>query len=596
MSTVPSMPSFFTGTVKAYNFFFGPEVADAPVAVGSREGLVGNRQRDFQPRSPLDVEVVVTANRPLAHDSEIAVYNPNTRGRMANGQMYDDDALTVAHPDLPLGTKITLSNGENSVDVVVTDRSNTTFVLSGAAAKALNAKRDDRLEWAYQGHDTEICDEDCEPETEHPALRRQTPVIAADQGFSEDMFAGDMCADPEDCDPTEGLVAECDPNDGLVTADEPAVASSPRRVNRAPTDRDTLGPVGMDSTANEMAEMLMLPATTVEQVEPAESGPVDPFDDSRPWQSRVTHLASLLGSDDEALKDKVFRESGGRPNKSNPRSSAEGWSQFINSSCISAWAKRAVNYTEPEFIEENFEFKIINREKGIGRWVVKDPALEDAILDMRNVLAIDVAMAAEYADYHSQKAQRFLGHYPTAGQQYAMHFLGYGGFKELYKAQKYNPDMPARDVKSLSKAASANPGIFYRNGQPRSAAQVYASLIRTGAGEEPVRVRQRDPELKKIFVAELNKRGIELPSQVRERERIAEEQAKREAEMSRYMAHVIDDSTNTIQQDNTYYNIEPLAVGGFREIPIPSHLDLSSSYELCPDDGSNVSTLLAERQ
>ncbi len=595
MSTVPSMPSFFTGTVKAYNYFFGPEVADAPVAVGSREGLVGNRQRDLQPRSPLDVEVVVTAKRPLAHDSEIAVYNPNTRGRMANGQMYDDDALTVAHPDLPLGTKITLSNGENSVDVVVTDRSNTTFVLSGAAAKALNAKRDDRLEWAYQGHDTEICDEDCEPETEHPALRRQTPVIAADQGFSEDMFAGDMCADPEDCDPTDGLVAECDPDDGLVTADEPAVASSPRRVNRAPTDRDTLGPVGMDSTANEMAEMLMLPEPEVEQVEAIPSEPVDPFDDSRPWQSRVTHLASLLGSDDEALKDKVFRESGGIAHSANPRSTAEGWTQQLDQTCISAWAKRAAHYTEPEFIEQNFEY-VYNPKKKEGKWVVKDPLLEKAILEMRQELPIDITMSAEMLDYHSAKAQRFLGHYPTAGQQYAMHFLGYGGFRELYKAQKYNPDMPVTDVKYMKRSAASNPGVFYRNGQPRSAAQVYASLIRTGAGEEPVRVRQRDPELKKIFVAELNKRGIELPSQVRERERIAEEQAKREAEMSRYMAHVIDDSTNTIQQDNTYYNIEPLAVGGFREIPIPSHLDLSSSYELCPDDGSNASTLLAERQ
>jgi rare lipoprotein A (peptidoglycan hydrolase) len=52
-------------------------------------------------------------------------YGPQHHGRlMANGRPFDMHADTVAHPSLPLGTRLRLTNPDNgsSVDVKVTDR------------------------------------------------------------------------------------------------------------------------------------------------------------------------------------------------------------------------------------------------------------------------------------------------------------------------------------------------------------------------------------------------------------------------------------------------------------------------------------------
>lgn len=50
-------------------------------------------------------------------------YGEGYRGRtMANGQPFDPDALTCASWAYPLGTKLRITHGGNSVDVVVTDR------------------------------------------------------------------------------------------------------------------------------------------------------------------------------------------------------------------------------------------------------------------------------------------------------------------------------------------------------------------------------------------------------------------------------------------------------------------------------------------
>src|SRR5262245_58612998 len=52
-------------------------------------------------------------------------YGPGFHGRRtASGEIYDQDALTAAHPSLPFGTRVRVTNLDNgrAVDVRITDR------------------------------------------------------------------------------------------------------------------------------------------------------------------------------------------------------------------------------------------------------------------------------------------------------------------------------------------------------------------------------------------------------------------------------------------------------------------------------------------
>jgi len=77
---------------------------------------------------------------------EASWYGERHQGRRtASGEPYDMYALTAAHPDLPLGTRVRVTNLRNgrSVDVRVNDRGPTVagriIDLSYAAAQALGA-------------------------------------------------------------------------------------------------------------------------------------------------------------------------------------------------------------------------------------------------------------------------------------------------------------------------------------------------------------------------------------------------------------------------------------------------------------------------
>ena len=70
---------------------------------------------------------------------------PHHGRRTASGDIFDQDALTAAHPSLPFGTLVRVTNMENgrTVDVRVNDRGPTVrgriLDLSRAAAKKLGA-------------------------------------------------------------------------------------------------------------------------------------------------------------------------------------------------------------------------------------------------------------------------------------------------------------------------------------------------------------------------------------------------------------------------------------------------------------------------
>ena len=72
-------------------------------------------------------------------------YGPKFHGRRtANGEIFDSNALTAAHPSLPFGTKVRVTNLRNGHSVIVRINDRGPFVkgriidVSAAAARVLN--------------------------------------------------------------------------------------------------------------------------------------------------------------------------------------------------------------------------------------------------------------------------------------------------------------------------------------------------------------------------------------------------------------------------------------------------------------------------
>lgn len=79
------------------------------------------------------------------HSGRASWYGPKFHGRRtANGEIFDSNALTAAHPSLPFGTKVRVTNLRNGRSVIVRINDRGPFVkgriidVSAAAAHILN--------------------------------------------------------------------------------------------------------------------------------------------------------------------------------------------------------------------------------------------------------------------------------------------------------------------------------------------------------------------------------------------------------------------------------------------------------------------------
>lgn len=143
---------------------------------------------------------------------------------------------------------------------------------------------------------------------------------------------------------------------------------------------------------------------------------------SSPGVSRGQAFTSLVDSI-------VGVESGGNPTAKNPRSSATGSGQFIDSTWMSM-----MNKYSPELT------------KGKSR---------AEILAMRNDPNISREMTARYAQENSQGLEK-AGLQATNGNVYLSHFAGLGGATKLLKA---NPNASAESILG-KEAVDANPSIL----------------------------------------------------------------------------------------------------------------------------------------
>jgi hypothetical protein len=107
-----------------------------------------------------------------------------------------------------------------------------------------------------------------------------------------------------------------------------------------------------------------------------------------------------------------------------------------------------------------------------GHYEVQDPALRSEILKLRNDPTANAVMAGAFTKANASYLAQKLGREPSEGELYIAHFLGAGGAARLISEAASNPNATA--ATAFGNAAAANPSIFYdyKNGTPRTLAQV----------------------------------------------------------------------------------------------------------------------------
>jgi hypothetical protein len=112
-----------------------------------------------------------------------------------------------------------------------------------------------------------------------------------------------------------------------------------------------------------------------------------------------------------------------------------------------------------------------------GRYVVKDPALRQEIMQLRQDPEINAVLAGSFTKQNAEVLAKRLGKTPSDGELYMAHFLGPSAAARLIGTAGADPTANAASM--FPAAAGANRPIFYdQQGTARSVAGVYAELSR----------------------------------------------------------------------------------------------------------------------
>lgn len=118
-----------------------PDTSREDAATGRRDTRVAAADRADAPAAKRTGKAA-TAGTPKVQRGQVSLYGRKFEGNeTASGEVFDADALTMAHRTLPFGTRVRVTNLENqrSVEVVVNDRG--PFVKGRIADLSLAAAR-----------------------------------------------------------------------------------------------------------------------------------------------------------------------------------------------------------------------------------------------------------------------------------------------------------------------------------------------------------------------------------------------------------------------------------------------------------------------
>lgn len=158
----------------------------------------------------------------------------------------------------------------------------------------------------------------------------------------------------------------------------------------------------------------------------------------------------------------VGAESNWNPYAKNPRSSAAGLGQFLESTWMDKDLRKRAGFDK---IDDKAWAALRSGKAGV-------PA--------------QVAMTEAYAQRNTEQWEKRFGGVPDQGQLYGMHFLDAQPFMYLTELAAANPNTDVS--KTFSKQAAANPEIFFNDPKtrkdPRTAGELYAEITRRGGGNQ----------------------------------------------------------------------------------------------------------------
>lgn len=188
-------------------------------------------------------------------------------------------------------------------------------------------------------------------------------------------------------------------------------------------------------------------------------------------RAAIRRAADATGVDFSLLVETARRESALNPNARAGTSSATGLFQFIDSTWL-------------DMVRRHGAAHGLNAEAAALSGGA-DTATRQSILALRSDPELSARMAAELARENAETLQARLGRAPSAGELYAAHVMGPGGAIRLIEAgQAGAPDAAAL----FPREAAANRGLFYADGQPRSAQALLQRLdLDASASMEAVR-------------------------------------------------------------------------------------------------------------
>lgn len=189
----------------------------------------------------------------------------------------------------------------------------------------------------------------------------------------------------------------------------------------------------------------------------------------------IAQASKSTGMDFDYLLGQAQLESGMNPLAKAGTSSATGLYQFIDQSWLGVIKQHGT--------ENGLGWAANAITRSGGRWVVSDPNMKAAILNLRKNPEVAATMAAEFASDNKQSIESALGRGATGTDLYMAHFLGTGGARSFLRTMQTNPGVSGAAM--FPAAARANRNIFYdASGNARSLGDIYqrfASKLDKGA-------------------------------------------------------------------------------------------------------------------
>lgn len=166
----------------------------------------------------------------------------------------------------------------------------------------------------------------------------------------------------------------------------------------------------------------------------------------------VQNASTRTGVDFDYLVDVARVESRFNPTAKAPTSSARGLYQFTKQTWLATLRRHGADHGL------GWAANAIGSD-GSGRLTVRDPALRDQILNLRDDPVAASNMAASLTSDNQDYIEGRLGRSAEPVDLYLAHFLGSGGAVRFLSAWAENPDQPGATM--MPDAAAANRSVFY---------------------------------------------------------------------------------------------------------------------------------------